>query len=172
MRFSASTYYLASLLATLVLVTTSLPTNEHLSDPFNHHPLKGCHRIGFKKYQTDIGRNLVKRDSQSSGTPARALEPRGKGLLCGQIPSDGQSATFRFVNSIPVKLEWTAGGHYLSSQVIGIKKVNLDGRDLVVETFHARQKWYEFKPEAGAYYYIVWGASSDTVLTWFFLIPS
>lgn len=80
MRFSVSTCYLASLVATLVIVTTSLPQLR-----FGQNP-SGCLRNLAANVQHDIGAGRVKRESQTSETPASALKPQRKSNLpCGRV---------------------------------------------------------------------------------------
>lgn len=102
MRFSASTCYIASLVAALVLVTTSLPqptSNTGLpSRPSFFQPSRLCPGLG------------------SSGTTARALDPRAQleHLPCEVLQSGAVTKVFSSSTSETVELLW----HFESAFVI------------------------------------------------------
>lgn len=103
MKVSMSTYFLASLMATLVLVTTSLPQSPsgrpdgisnrgvYPYDPFHFRPLRRCLGVGALNNHQDLKHKLLKRDSQSPGAPVRALDPRLLVFPCGRLASGGQT---------------------------------------------------------------------------------
>lgn len=124
MRCSATTGYLASLVATFVVVTMSLPqspagpsevisSRTNRNDPFNYQPPKNCPRVGATKYKHDVDSGLKGRDLQSPETHTGALDPRMEIhplLPCGIVPAGGQSDPFGFPDTRTVRLLWNLGG--------------------------------------------------------------
>lgn len=108
MRFLVVTGCLASLMATLVVVTTSLPQlgkTRHPHHFFNHQPPKGCLVISSQNYRLDVELKLLKRDSQSPKTHAVALSSRVPPLACGETVGAGQSTTFQLPANVDQALE-------------------------------------------------------------------
>lgn len=162
MRLSASTCYLVSLVATLVLVATSLPQS----------PSGRCLRVPAIDSQHDIGGKLVKRDDSQSRSepPVRMLEPRDDSdLICGQIRGGGRSETFQFTTKRPIRMTWkfenNGAGAY--SQIVQIRRLNPFGDRLVAEV-RASHLRLNFKPLANAFYYIILSGSNELLMTWTF----
>lgn len=191
MHFSAATCYLASLVATLVVVTTSLPQPPagppdvisrrkiYPNDPFNYQPPKGCLGVGATNYKHDVGGELKERDLQSPETHIGALDLRSPAmqivplLPCGIVVAGGQSDPFGFPDTRSVRLLWNLGGALVSAQVVRIVQVVPNGGDIVVVRAMARCFSYSnFTPVAGRLYYIyLTTAGAARQLTWFFEYP-
>lgn len=157
MRFSTSTCFLASLVATLVLMTKSLPqsTSGRPNDmskrkhypkaSFNFYLPKGCIGVPARHHRPRIGGKLVKRDSQSSGTPARALVPRfPHPLPCGAVRVGGLTDTFRFIAPGLVTFSWNFGLASLTDQVIRLMRVIPDGPDIPIASALALKFEYHY----------------------------
>lgn len=180
MHFSAAAFYLASLMANIVAVTTSIPQphdvvsrrKNHPIDPFNYQAPKGCFGIGVTYWSHDLGEIPVKRDAQVLDThDAAALDPRSKPpLACGSFSSGGQSDPFGFPAIRPLMLFWNLGGAGIAGQVVKIMRVVQNGPDEVIRIAPARRYRSAFTPVAGAIYFIVMGGVRDDniLLTWFF----
>lgn len=162
MRFSASTYYFASFVATLVLVTTLLPQPTSNIENSGKHPFfqlpKGCPGVG------------------SSVTTARALDrltPLDH-LPCGVVWSGAATDTFSFSTSRTVKLLWRFEGGFVIQKLIRIMEINptlnLYGKDRVVAAAPAyRFQLTGFNAVKGRKYYLVLsGQPPDLNMTWFF----
>lgn len=157
MKFSASFYFLASLQATLVLMTTSIPQSSYA--PINHQAPKGCPGVGAINWHQDLKHKLVKRDSLSSGTPARALDARVNGLPYGNCPGGGQTDPFIFRTSRAVQLIWNFAGYHVVNQIVGLYQVVQNGPDKVIAiSLAASYECPSFTPIEGVRYYIkMWG---------------
>lgn len=169
MRISASICFLASVVATLVLVTTSLPQSSR--DLFSHMRPKGCKRIGYTKYQHDVDElNLVKRDPQLSGI--HALEARVPPLPCGAVVGGGQSHFFRLARSVShLQLVWAAAatGVEFTTQIIRIYLVNPKGPDTVVEKISASDfHSLYFRPLKDGLYYLTLTGLPDVLMRFYF----
>lgn len=182
MYISTATFYLASVMATFVVLTTSFPQSPSSpsdgiprrkpvpNGPFDYQPPNGCPGVGAIKYQTDVELKFMKRDSRSPETHAAALDPRmPDDLPCGIVGSGGQSDTFRFTTSRPVWLLWTFGGAAIKSQVVRIMQVNPRGRDIVAAVALARDfNIGIWEPLTGAQYYVQVSRGPHFEMTWFF----
>lgn len=178
MKVSASIYFLAALIATLMLVTTSLPqspsgTPNGISNkgfPMDYHPKppKTCLWQPARRSQHDVvGRR--KRDSQPSGTLARTLEPRSIELPCGMVWGGGQSVPFTFPISDSIHMMWSFEGEQVRREFIRILRVIPDGPDIVVARALARRQMIlGFRPREGARYYIQMTGAVGITLLWFF----
>lgn len=123
MHFSVTTCYIASLVATLVAITASLPQSPSgppdgisrrealkrypdIDIPQLENPPRACDRVGSTTYHIDI-ENVDKRDSLSPETNAVTLDLRSRRLFrspYSDIVSDRQSDTFQIVaDSVPLR---------------------------------------------------------------------
>lgn len=176
MRLFAPTCYLASaLVATLVLVTTSLPqspsgppdtaiSKRAFPDPV---PIV-CLRVGSLDHQIDIG---------NKRRPAPLLGYLGRGwrlaLPCGQFPAGGQSAPFIFplhATSAPLRLHWNFGDPHVIDRVIKIIEVKPSAADLVLLTVPVEiYRFSGFNVVGGSSYYIqLSGPPSNFETVWWF----
>lgn len=179
MRFSAPICYLASLMATLVLVTTSLPQPpSHPPDGISNrsprdHPSpfklpEGCIRIGADGFQHDIWHKLVKRDSQSSRTPARVVEPRQINLPCGIIRGGGQSHTMQFQTHQILTLRWKFTSPVSTEDIVRLMVDNTETGGQIVRLRRAARRHLFFTPDVGHSYYIQVLGTPLLVITWYF----
>lgn len=178
MRFSTSTCYLASIVASLVQVTTSLPQspfgppdgilNREL--PINHQSPKNCLQVRATDFLHDVGGKGVRRDSQSSGTLARASEPGHFAFPCGKIQGGGETEPFELATAQTVRLLWNFGDSeaHVFHQLIRIVEVKPNGPDKVVAAAGAYSYHIVFNPVLGRSYYVLLSGSSQLVMTWFF----
>lgn len=97
----------------------------------------------------------MKRDSHSSGTPARALEPRQKiRFPCGIIRGGGQSSVFEFGNIQTLRFRWSFGETELNGERVKIKVVNPKGKDRLIKDPRVQDVGIVFIPRLGVPYYI------------------
>lgn len=179
MGFLALSCYLASLLATLVLVVTSLPqspsvppdgiSNQGLSNVPFELP-RGCPKVGAIDYQHDIGGELVRRDTLSSETPARALDPRRHSTLpCGRLHGGGQTNPFTIATSQTLRLVWSFVNALMAHVVVMLMEVSPHGLDLIVGIAAAATiQIIDFRPRRGREYYILMNGSPQILMRWCF----
>ncbi|MCJ1467050.1 hypothetical protein MMC07_005672 [Pseudocyphellaria aurata] len=179
MHFFPAICYLASLVATLVVVTTSLPQSP--SGPLeivsrrsrqNFHPLshlpRGCPRISARPDQKDIDETKV---IQGTAQPLhrRALVPRRTALPCGNLAGGGQSDPFVFPTRHPLRLLWNFGNLAIGHQIVQIMQVNPSGPDFISHQAMAREFGFSgFTPVEGVFYYIRLSGQAAVEMTWFF----
>lgn len=181
MRFSAVTCCLASVVATLVVVTTSLPESpsgrpddiswgtRHPLDRTHHRPIR-CLRIGAKNQQQDVELKPVKRDSHSPGTHAVALDPR-KSIEppCGRCLGGDQTITFGFATNRPLKLVWNFDGNWIGLWWVYLMQVNPHGRDILVRLIAgAELRVDNFVPVNDVRYYVRVTGQFARAMTWHF----
>lgn len=144
MHFSAATCCLASLVATLVEFTSSLPQSPSGSldgilssrkgpaeDPLYHQPPVHCFRVGAIYHQLDIGQ-VVERDSQPPETHA-GVDPRSSPHLpCGMVVPGEPSNQFVFKTARTLRLFWEFEGVALRTQLVSIVQVDPQGVDRTV----------------------------------------
>lgn len=194
MHVSIATCCLASVVATFVVVTTSLPQSAssppdgilssrqipitYGNDLFYYQTPKDYFGIGATNYEHDVEGRLGKWDSQSPGTHAGASDLARRGdpificeppLACGIIVANGQSDTFGFPNIQKYRLLWNLGGAEYRGRLVKIMEVVPQGRDIVVLSALARYFSYSgFKPAANKLCYIRLSGRGQIRLTWFF----
>ncbi|MCJ1461898.1 hypothetical protein MMC07_000497 [Pseudocyphellaria aurata] len=175
MQFFAATCYLASLVAILVVVTTSLPQQSPgppgIPKKNNYFLLayKNCFPVGSINHHEDLELKLAKRDSPSPETDVATLFPRRPPLPCGHLDSGTQSHTFKFSTARPLWLLWTFGGAAISQHVVRIMRISSNGPDVVAAVAVAREfvlgSW---TPVVGATYYIQLVGDLPCQMIWVF----
>lgn len=167
MRFSASAFYLVSLVATLVLVTTS--NHFVLPKPGGRSKkIQDCQFVRASRSKHDVGiqEHIVRPDSSKT---SRDLDPRTtEPLPCGNIEAGGQTETFKFPFTQTLNLLWYFG-QTAGSQWVAIFEVNPGGRDRVVAEASAHKMQITgFKAVKGFQYYLILTEMSNVFMEWHF----
>lgn len=190
MKFIVTICSLTSLVATLVVITTSLPQSP--SSPPNSIfsrglppppppprrpgpppvwvPRKDCPGLGASKYEVDFRHKLVKRNSESEEIHAGVLDPRYyPGPPCGLINGDVESNYFSFLNTGYFMLYWQFAGAVLANQFVIIMRVNNDRPDTAMKGTRAftRIQYLHFFAYAGQRYYIRL-VRQPVIMAWWF----
>lgn len=166
MHISAAACCLAALVATLVVLTTSLPQSpsrptEGVSrrtrypiHPVNDRPPPGCPGVGAINYQEDIELKLMKRVERY--------------LPCGKIDTGGQTDTFEFATTLALDMSWLIAKSHVHRE-IRLMQVNPHGPDIVVRLVGARDRHlFNFVPVKGAKYYITLSGLFAVQMAWYF----
>lgn len=173
MRLSACTCYLASLMATLVLVTMSLPQSPSGPpdpiakrilpiNPVTFSPHRGCLTVRAITHRFDV-----------EGSRNKAVLATKSLLPCGILMGRGQTGLFRFATTRTVRLRYSFGGTQVSNQYIIIVEFNPKGGDPYVK--FALADYYEltgFTPKAEKSYYIKFYGAPPLTMSWFFTLDS
>lgn len=89
-------------------------------------------------------------------------------LPCGMAVTDGQSNTFRFENTVALRLVWAFVGQTFAHQLVMLMRVNPRGRDVVeIEARAVAVGWFTFRPVEGVLYYIRLLGHPIRDMTWY-----
>ena len=180
MRFTTALGYLTSLIATLVVVTSSLPqppfgSGNDLSSkgnplPPGREPPPNCPRSNAHP-TTLQNSDAVTQALKSPKTHSKALEPRQNPLPCGVTDAGYESQRFTFRTNSWVRLRWHVVGNLpLSWEVMLVKRIRLDPNRGHIDIGYAHLRDTQtipFAPVLNRSYYLLPLGNNFEVAWWF-----